>query len=75
MMRLELATAWSQDEAGCFWPRAALELPLLSWSDTTGQEGHAAPFTILALVDAAGYQAILDHPDYGAGAVLWSETL
>lgn len=50
------------------------------WADATGQpSANLTPAPNLLVVECvvsdATFAAILAHPDYGPGAVLWSETL
>lgn len=51
-----------------------------SLSDATGQPAQNIPtapnlLVVECVVSDATFAAILAHPDYGPGAVLWSETL
>ena len=51
-----------------------------AWADVTGQPAANLPtspnlLVVECVVSDATFAAILAHPDYGPGAVLWSETL
>ena len=87
MIRAQVITRWlhTVDAAGAPHNDPAIESDVTfgegdGWTDATGQPAANLPtspnlLVVECVVSDATFAAILAHPDYGPGAVLWSETL
>jgi len=84
MIRAQIITRWvPHPSMAWFAPAIWINIPQApgdAWTDVTAQPAANLPtapnvVVIEVTVNAATFAAILAHPDYGPGAVLWSETI
>lgn len=87
MVHAQIITRWLRtvDEAGTPHNDPAIDRDVAfaggdQWADVTAQPSGNIPtapnlLIVECVVSDATFATILAHPDYGPGAVLWSETL